>query len=551
NVWRNERKLYKRDCDLCKKSFIFMYPKDTIFPVYCRDCWLSDKWNPKDYGQEYDFNKPFFEQWYGLFNKVPRVGVIKQGESVNSLYTNRVTDMRNCYLVFATTIAENSRYSAFINSSKECLDCYSAFNSEQCSECIDCVGCYNVHYSQESQECRDSMFLFNCRNVSNCIGCVNIRNGKYMIFNEQFSKEDYELKRVELLKGSHNSYKSIKNKLRELKKINIVPNIIALRIDRSTGNWIADAKMATKSFNVKNVENIRYAQNVFNAKDCMDYSQWGAGSEMIYEAVNCGIQCGRVKFANECWSQLMDSEYCTNCHQSSYLFGCNGVRNGQYCILNKQYSRESFDSLKLKIKNQMLKIPYIDAKGIEYRYGEFFPEEFSPFGYNETTAQELFPLTKAQAIQDGHKWHDEEDRDYNITMEVENMPDSIVDVQEDLTKQIIECEHKGACSDLCTVAFRILQEDLQFYKNHNLPIPKLCPNCRHFERLSQRNPLKLWSRKCQCAGAKSDNGLYVNNATIHKSHEQNTHCSNEFQTSYSPDKDEIVYCLECYQSEVV
>ena len=60
--WRNERTLYKRSCDLCKSNFISMYHQDTIFPVYCRECWYSDKWDPLFYGQDYDFSKSFFEQ---------------------------------------------------------------------------------------------------------------------------------------------------------------------------------------------------------------------------------------------------------------------------------------------------------------------------------------------------------------------------------------------------------------------------------------------------------------------------------------------------------
>ena len=42
----------------------------------------------------------------------------------------------------------------------------------------------------------------------------------------------------------------------------------------------------------------------------------------------------------------------------------------------------------------MNEMPYKDKKGNIYKYGEFFPAELSPFFYNETTAQEYFPLTK-------------------------------------------------------------------------------------------------------------------------------------------------------------
>ncbi len=41
-VWRNERSLYKRNCDLCKKNIISMYKPTVLFPVYCHECWWSD-----------------------------------------------------------------------------------------------------------------------------------------------------------------------------------------------------------------------------------------------------------------------------------------------------------------------------------------------------------------------------------------------------------------------------------------------------------------------------------------------------------------------------
>ena len=82
----------------------------------------------------------------------------------------------------------------------------------------------------------------------------------------------------------------------------------------------------------------------------------------------------------------------------------------------------------------------------------------------------------------------------------------------------------------------------------NLALPRLCPNCRHYQRLKQRNPLKLWHRKCTCAGQKDDKGIYQNTA---KHFHDNNHCTNEFETSYAPERLEIVYCEQCYNSEVV
>ena len=113
--------------------------------------------------------------------------------------------------------------------------------------------------------------------------------------------------------------------------------------------------------------------------------------------------------------------------------------------------------------------------------------------------------------------------------------------------KIIECEHSGKCKDQCTEAFKIIPEEFKFYKRMNLPLPRLCPNCRHYQRLKLRNPLKLWRTKCQCGGAASENGLYKNTA---KHSHGDGHCANEFKTTYAPDRPEIIYCEQCYQQEL-
>ena len=66
-------------------------------------------------------------------------------------------------------------------------------------------------------------------------------------------------------------------------------------------------------------------------------------------------------------------------------------------------------------------MPYIDKKGRIYRYGEFFPSELSPFCYNETIAQEYFPLTKEEATEQGYKWKEKEERNYNIDIKTKDI----------------------------------------------------------------------------------------------------------------------------------
>ena len=106
----------------------------------------------------------------------------------------------------------------------------------------------------------------------------------------------------------------------------------------------------------------------------------------------------------------------------------------------------------------------VDNQGLIYKYGEFFPLELSPFGYNATTAQEFFPLAKEEIIKRGYKWKEPENKNYKINILPENLPDSIDGVDEEILSKVIGCEHKGLCNETCTTVFKIIPEEFKFYK---------------------------------------------------------------------------------------
>ncbi len=547
SVWRNEHVLYKRKCESCGQDKSFDVHSDSGQAVYCYQCWWSDAWDAKSFARPYDFNRPFFVQFNELMKSVPRPGIIKQGFSTNSEYTNRVTDMKNCYLVFATTGAEDSRYSTWIMGSKGCLDCYNTQKSERCYECVDVIQCYGLAFSRESSNCSNSWFLFNCNNCQDCFGCVNLKNKQYCIFNEQYSKEDYQKIISGYALSSSMFLDGVRKKFEEFKKKYIVPSLVVRHSTNASGNWVDSSKNIFQSFNVRNVEEGRYLLACVEDKDLMDLNNWGLGCERIYESSNVGMWCSNVKFSNECWEQLSDSEYCMNCHGSSNLFGCVGLKKAQYCILNKQYSKEEYEELVPKIKKHMNEMLYKDRKERMYPYGEFFPAELSTFAYNESAALDYFPLSKEEAIDKGFSWREPEARNYQITISTAQIPDNSVSTPPSITSEVIGCAHEGKCKHQCTTAFRILPEDVEFYKAFRLPLPRLCVNCRHHERIAERTPLKLWSRACQCKGSTSENGIYKN---LGEHFHGNEHCPNQFETSYSPERSEIVYCRPCYEAEI-
>ena len=86
-AWRNERSLYKRNCDLCGKSKILQFSADSKYKVYCRECWWSDEWDGVDVGREYDFSRSFFEQYRELLEEVPKAALhTEYSTMINSEY---------------------------------------------------------------------------------------------------------------------------------------------------------------------------------------------------------------------------------------------------------------------------------------------------------------------------------------------------------------------------------------------------------------------------------------------------------------------------------
>ncbi len=530
--FNNVSSLYKRKCDSCGENIIAVYPEEVEFPVYCPKCWWSDKWDASDYARDYDLNKPFFEQLRELKNEVPRVSLeVDYQRNINSPYANLCGPLKNCYLTFLTDTAEDCAYIFSGDNLKDCFDCTNVASAENSYGLFYSAKMYHSFFSRECENCLNVYFCKNLKNCQNCFGCVNLRNKSYCIFNKQYSKEDYQKQLQELLTGSHQAQETIKQKVEEFflrfpnKYIHGESNL------NVSGDYIYHCKNTHNSYGIIEGENVKYCKmlEMGPTKDCYDYDSWGQKAEKVYEAVHCGDGINNIKFSNGAW-QSYNVEYSDNPLFSHDIFGCVFTNKKSYCILNKQYSKGEYFPMVEKIKKHMNEMPYIDKQDRVYKYGEFFPPELSPFAYNETIAQEYFPLTKEEAKKKGYRWKEREKRNYNITLKTEDIPDNIKDVDNSILKEVIECatnSEEEKAKNNCSEAFKIIPQELEFYKKMNLPLPRYCPNCRHHQRLKNRNPLKLYKRTCMKEG-----------------------CNNTFETTYAPNRPEIVYCEECYNREV-
>jgi hypothetical protein len=511
-AFRNEWNLYRRKCDASGKQIISVYSPQKRFLVYSSESWYSDQWDPLTYGQGYDFSRPFFEQFRELQFRVPRLA-LNNTKSVNSEYTNYAAENKNCYLCVSALHNENCLYSYRIFNSRDSSDCLEVNKCELCYESVQLENCYQCFFCELGESLNNCWFCYDCRGSSNCFGSTGLRNKSYYWFNQHLSKEEYDRN---LKSFQHIPHWLVEAK-RSFEKILEVYPRRAARIIKSvncTGDDISNSKNCKNCFRVKHAEDGKNILFGTNMKDFYDISL-DDDSQRAYEVMSGQTNHG-VMFSTQCWYSH-DILYSDMCQNSSNLFGCVGLRNKNYCILNTRYSEDEYQKLVPQIIEHMEKMPYADAKGRVYKYGEFFPIEFSLFGYNESAAADYFPLKKSVALEKGYSWNNYETEP--SIAEAYRVPASIQEVGDDVLQQAIVSEESGK-------PFRVLRQELEFYRRFNISLPHLTPFERHRKRL-QKLPLpKLYQRRCQ-------------------------QCGKDITTTYAPERPEIVYCEKCYQTEVV
>ncbi|MBU0647737.1 hypothetical protein KJ855_01000 [Patescibacteria group bacterium] len=546
-VWRNERSLYRNKCAATGKEVISSFSPDKPIKIYDQSYWFSDAWSPLDYGREYDFSRSFFEQWRDLYYAVPQINVSNKNVE-NSEFCNVNSDSKDSYLISAAYENERVMYGNRVGANRDSLDLYIANNNEYCYELVAGKNCYKVFWGQDCTNCSDCYFIYDCQGCRDCVGCTGLRNKQYYIFNQPYDKAAYERKVADLDLRSRAGLERTRVEFEKLRAGQVRKFANLVNCENSTGDNLEGAKNCHECYDLVNgLQNCRYAVwGGYQMSDVYDASPGvGANSSVIYEAFDAGINSNDIQFVGVVHNSS-NVRYSLNCYSSKNLFGCVGLSRQENCILNRRYPESEYGTMVERIKRQMMDLPYVDRLGREYRYGEFFPPEMSPYGYNETVAQEYYPIDQSVAVECGFNWSYDVARNVAVTKKAGDLPESVDELRalgEGILREVIECEHKGECNEQCTIGFKILPQELAFYLEHGLPLPKLCFNCRHYARVKLRNPMRLWKRQC-------DNQLRIKNEEL-TGDEKTQRCPNMFETTYAPEREEKVYCEKCYQNSVV
>lgn len=498
--------LYNGKCAFSGECILTNFPPELGHTVYKADIFFSDQWDPFEYGYEYDFSLSFFDQFATLFKRIPlpsRHIVVSDLENCD--YVNAATHAKNCYLIFNCTACEDCLFSRFLNGVKNAIDCIGVSNSELCYRCVNVQNGYNLTVAENCTNCQDSYFLFNCRNLKHCYGCSNLSGKEYYFENQACTAEEYNAKLQAKNLGSYKCWKEEVELYEARKKTTPRKYMQGTQADNCSGNYINQSQNCHDSFFVLESQDVQGSVRVVKAKDVYSSAFAVNNAEQIYSCNVAANNSYNLKWCLNSTSNTRDLEYCaymsSNCHN---CFGCVGLKQKAYCILNKQYSEETYFELLDKIKKQM------KAQG---EYGELFPASMSPRYYNESYAHEFAPLTRDEAIKRCYKWKDETVADDSP---VAAIPDHIADVEDTILNMILTCEQSKK-------KYRLTKAELEFYRKRNVPVPRIAPLVR-VENLSKILEMK---------------------PSIERNCDQ---CKIQLKTIYQEEK---VLCESCYQNSFV
>lgn len=541
--FRNERTFYPRKCDKCGKNMIAMYPVDSPYTIYCRECWWGDSWPARNaslglpdsvrrgsageaggdgtiFGLNYSGSVDFFAQMKELQKKVPREALVNLN-SDNCDYSNHIRDSKNCYM--CSLIADKSEdcyYCYWCTASKDTADGYYTRDCEKSYFCTATIKCFGCSYLLESENCTECHFCYDCKNCENCMLSSNLRNKSYVFDNKQLTKSEYENKVNGIDLKSYEATKELYEKWQ-----NVIKNAIHVFSNQTngeqcTGDNIQNSVNAHKAYNSFNDENVYNAASVLCSKSILN--GFAVGTQPSEWAVNVAVVKGGNLIIG-CFNTVHSSNvyFSENLVSCDECIGCIGLQKKKFCILNKQYSEEEYK----KIKQEL--IDYWKQNGT---ISLALPKDLSTFAYNETAAQDFYPLTKEQALVSGYSWKDDMPGTFGKeTLQPKEIADSIVNVNDDITKKVLRCVR-------CNKNYKIIDAELLLYKKLGVPVPRECFDCRLRKRLDLMGTRQLQNMQCTC--------------TLEHEEHRRAQCPNTFTTKYKVGDAKKIFCKDCYKKEI-
>ena len=419
-----------------------------------------------------DYTGHFRDNMKQLFLTCPLPWLLSFFQNENSDYADIVIWSKNCYLSYAVVQSENVYYSETIKDK-----CRNVYNSimviEKCENIYSSASIfrsYNIFFSRliiNSSSIRESSHLVNCHE---CIRCNDLENQSYCIDNKTYSQSEYEQYKKEYFNHT-------------------LPSIVSV----PPYTWTKHTSIASRDITWSYIINSSHIESwyfVFSTEHARNVVLgWAAqGNTHFYDIFGCGSPkadhfygvmwwwsyaeniycCSHINW----WSSNFYSYFLENC---SFCLGCIWLQNKQFCIFNKQYTKEARYK---KVDEIFLRMDQ------EWTLGQFFPGLMNPFYFNDTAAYLIDPsFTKEEVTA---KWYLR--RNEPITVDIPEWVqtvsthdlwqfETIENGKPTISNEIL----RKVIIDKSWNAYRIIPMELDFLNKHWLPLPRL----HRLERLKQ------------------------------------------------------------------
>jgi hypothetical protein len=484
-AFRNERRMYHRICDESGRRTVALYPQDAKDRVvmYEQNIWWDyEKMDPLSLGRDFDFSRPFFDQFAELRARVPHPSLHNTNVQ-NAMYGNHCVSNKDCYLTIGSDLCEDCYFTYWAIRCRSCFDCSVAYDSELCHSCVDIRICYNCYEVVNSENMHDSQYCCDCKGCHDCMGCIGLRHQEYCILNEALSREQYllQIRRLREQPGAMEEFLDAFERLCRGFAHLATKNT---QSEDVLGDRVWRSKRCLQGFDLEKCEDLNYSTFGFEGIDSQDIDFFGR-VERMYEGFSAFGQYNCISTILCHYSfDTYYSEYCISCH---HLFGCVSLHHNQYCILNKEYTRERWEDLVPKI------IRHMKRTG---EWGEFFPVKLSPFPYNITVAQKYYPLSREEILARGWLYEDpaaaRSARDESFKP-LRALPKSDRAVDVSICNEVLRCEKTGR-------PYQIMKKEFDYLRKRDLPLPRIHQDERNELRMAKRNPLELTMHSCAACG---------------------------------------------------
>ena len=310
------------------------------------------------------------------------------------------------------------------------------------SSCV--ISSYNVFFSRLIEWSNNMWYCDDCIGCTECLGCTGLRNVSYHIENIGYEKDEYLVKKQTWIQSQSWA--------------NTIPVDFARTVLQSS-----DVEDGLFCFNVHRGRNVAFSGHKDGLSDVSDAFMWSWGKDYAWVCHSAGDS--EYVYCSVLQRKCFDTYYCYFCEYCSFCFGCVGLKNKEFCIYNKQYTKET----RYETVNQIF-----SKMEAEWTLWCFFPGSLCPFNFNDSAASLIEDFSKEEVVADGFMWREEELKvDIPDWMDVVETTELWSYESRDSWRVVIDpAILKKVIRDEKGNSYRVIKLEYDFLMKYGLPLPR-------------------------------------------------------------------------------